>query len=157
MLQVVGLIGYKLKRALRRQGGRLLHGVAQGIAAVADIELVVGLCLAAQDGQRLGAAVQQNGIAKLLIGRKALHKLPPGGKRPAAVEPQAVVAAGLGQHPDLAVPVKDGREGEVKVLLQRGLPSVDRAVLMQLADLDAALAGRKVHCLGKSQRRPPRR
>ena len=81
--------------------------------------------------------------------RKALHKLPPGGKRPAAVEPQAVVAAGLGQHPDLAVPVKDGREGEVEVLLQRGLPSIDRAVLMQLADLDTALAGRKVHCLGK--------
>ena len=65
VLQIVGFIGQQLKRAGRggqgvlgrqRDGGGLLYGVAQRVAAVAHIELVVGAGLAAKQGQGLGAS-----------------------------------------------------------------------------------------------------
>ena len=158
VLQIVGFIGQQLKRAGRggqgvlgrqRDGGGLLYGVAQRVAAVAHIELVVGAGLAAKQGQGLGAAVQQNRVAELLVRGKALHQLPLGGEGLAAVEPQAMVAAGLGDHPDLTVPVKDHRERQVEIFFQRDAPVVGGAVVVQLADLKTALAGGEVHRLGE--------
>ena len=52
-----------------------------------------------------------------------------------------MVAAGLGDHPDLTVPVKDHRERQVEIFFQRDAPVVGGAVVVQLADLETALAG----------------
>ena len=157
MLQVVGFVRQQGKGTCRGGGGVRLgagHGVdrglgaAQSAAAVTHPELVFRQGLAAKQGQLVGGAVDQNRIAEFGVHGKALRQLPLGREIFAAVDAQAVVAAGLGDHPGLAVPVKHCGEGEVEVLLQGDLPLPCRAVVVQLADLDAAETCGQVHGLG---------
>ena len=156
VLQVERLVGQQFKGAFGR-GGRLgprqlrpgRGGPPQGVAAVAHKKLVVGLCLAAQQRQRLGGAVHQDGVAEFPVHGKPLDQFPAGGELAAAVKAQAVVGAALGDHPDRIVPAENHREGQVERLFQRHLPGSGRAVGGQFADLDAPLAGSAVHGLGK--------
>ena len=138
VLQVECLVLFQHKGgSLHVLGG----GPAQRAAPPAHIKLVFRLCLAAQQGQCAGGAVQQNGIAVFPTQRERLDFFPPVGEIRAAVQRQAVVAAGLGDHPDAAVPVKHGGEREVERLVQDHTGRGQPAVFVKFRHRNVAVAG----------------